>query len=102
MLYHIPLHAKMLYLYMVVMLQYLMKCYLKIEQRARKYQADGENILSSECNATPATEDSRPVTTITPTIHFVETSSSVLRELPWILVMEHKVCMQFISKLCKH
>ena len=41
---------------------------------------DGETITVSPCTKT-----------MFPTIHFVETASSVLRELPWILPKEYKV-----------
>ena len=87
-------------------LQYLMQCYLKIQQTARKYQAEREHLQSGEHEASPShTTTDKTATTVSPpkyslpTIHFVETASSVLRELPWILPKEHKVHIVF---MCIH
>ena len=73
--------------------QYLMQCYLRIQQQARK-QAEREHLqISAEHDSFLPTADGDPPRTksLFPTIHFVETASSVLRELPWILPKEHKV-----------
>ena len=79
-----------------------MQCYLKIQQQARRLQAEREHMQSAEHEALQSTapgesETTAAITTTTtkqpifPTIHFVETASSVLRELPWILPKEYKV-----------
>ena len=75
-----------------------MQCYLKIQQMARKYQAERENLQSGEHEPSPSHSTGQAAATVVtpakysfPTIHFVETASSVLRELPWILPKEHKV-----------
>lgn len=41
---------------------------------------------------TPSVDESVDISTpIAPVIHFVETAPSVLREMPWIQLREHKV-----------
>ena len=41
---------------------------------------------------TPSTDESIDISSFTaPVIHFVETAPSVLREMPWIQLKEHKV-----------
>ena len=41
---------------------------------------------------TPSTDESIDISSSTaPVIHFVETAPSVLREMPWIQLKEHKV-----------
>lgn len=75
-----------------------MQCYLKIQQTARKYQAEREHLQSGEYEASPAHNaavTATPTKYSLPTIHFVETAASVLRELPWILLKEHKVVFSF-------
>ena len=76
-----------------------MQCYLKIQQTARRRQAEREFLQSTE-HETPHASPSQgrevgstatPTKYSLPTIHFVETASSVLRELPWIIPKEHKV-----------
>ena len=78
--------------------QYLIQCYLKIQQQARRHQAERELTQSTEHDPSqPPADDGETITvsprskTTFPTIHFVETASSVLRELPWILPKEYKV-----------
>ena len=69
-----------------------MQCYLKIQQQARKQQAERELALSAEHDPPGGGgEDVCRSKSGFPTIHFVETASSVLRELPWILPKEYKV-----------
>ena len=72
-----------------------MQCYLKIQQEARRQQAEREHSQSGEIGGQASKPSllSPPPTQIsgTPIIHFVETAPSVLRELPWILLKEHKV-----------
>ena len=71
--------------------QYLMQCYLKIQQQARQ-QAEREHVQSAEHEIFTREREELPRSrNVFPTIHFVETASSVLRELPWILPKEHKV-----------
>ena len=83
-------------------LQYLMQCYLKIQQQARKQQAEREHVLSAEHDPPgDGGKDMCHSKSMFPTIHFVETASSVLRELPWILPKEYKVHLQtFIQDMC--
>ena len=40
---------------------------------------------------TPSADEATDAAFSTPTIHFVETAPSVLREMPWIQLREHKV-----------
>ena len=41
---------------------------------------------------TPSTDESVDISSPTaPVIHFVETAPSVLREMPWVQLREHKV-----------
>ena len=70
-----------------------MQCYLKIQRQARRHQAEREHTQSAEHEATQPGETGATTTTkpMFPTIHFVETAISVLRELPWILPKEYKV-----------
>ena len=69
-----------------------MQCYLKIQQQARKQQAEREHVQSAEYDPPgDGGEDVCRSKNVFPTIHFVETASSVLRELPWILTKEYKV-----------
>ena len=78
------------------MFQYLMQCYLKIQQQARKQQAEREHVQSAEHEPPGNGGDVLPSKCMFPTIHFVETASSVLRELPWILPKEYKVQIKTI------
>lgn len=74
-----------------------MQYYLKIQQQARKRQAERvyQTQQSGEYEANQlmmdGSEDMTTTRAVFPTIHFVETASSVLRELPWILPKEYKV-----------
>ena len=71
-----------------------MQRYLKIQQKARKKQAERELVQSGEHDTPmqPEGQEGQPrAKSVFPTIHFVETAPSVLRELPWILLREHKV-----------
>ena len=71
-----------------------MQRYLKIQQKARKKQAERELVQSGEHDTPmqPEGQEGQPRTkSLFPTIHFVETAPSVLRELPWILLREYKV-----------
>ena len=74
-----------------------MQHYLRIQQEARKQQAEQEHSQSTEQADLQAESQKRtqPLPrrsrTVAPSIHFVETAPSVLRELPWILLREHKV-----------
>ena len=81
--------------------QYLMQQYLRIQQEARNQQAEREHIQSikqADLQADLQAENQKrtqPLShhnhTVVPSIHFVETAPSMLRELPWILLREHKV-----------
>ena len=70
-----------------------MQYYLKIQRKARKRQAEREFLQSGEheANGEKDSEDGASSKVVFPVIHFVETASSVLRELPWILPKEYKV-----------
>ena len=74
--------------------QYLMQHYLKIQQESRKQHAEREHSQSTEQADLQAENQKRTPHrshTVVPSIHFVETAPSVLRELPWILLKEHEV-----------
>ena len=67
-------------------MQHLMQLRLLIQQEFQGRQR------SLQLRRTPSTEESAEVcTTTAPTIHFVETAPSVLREMPWVQLKEHKV-----------
>lgn len=74
-----------------------MEHYLRIQEKLRKQQAERKHDQRTEW-AYPLAEQqkrSQPLPhhnrTLIGSIHFVETSPSVLREMPWILLREHKV-----------
>ena len=48
------------------------------------------NLQLRRTSSTDESADAGP-TLSSPTIHFVETAPSVLREMPWIQLREHKV-----------
>ena len=70
--------------------QHLMQLRLLVQQEFQGRQ----HLLS--LRRTPSTEESVNIssptaTTTAPVVHFVETAPSVLREMPWIQLKEHKV-----------
>ena len=58
-----------------------MQVHLKIQDEARKYRQQYRFSRSSPLNQS---------TFNPPVIHFIETAPSVLREMPWVNLREHK------------
>ena len=61
------------------------------------------NLLVQETR--PRRKSSSDMTTLaglraSPCIHFIETEPSVLRDVPWIQLIAHKVCNTIFSKMC--
>lgn len=77
--------------------QYLMQRYLKIQQEARKQQAETKTQQGDFQVENQRGTFSHHRYALIPIIHFVETAPSVLRELPWILLKEHKVQPMFCT-----
>lgn len=66
----------------VSLMQSLMQVHLKIQDETRKHRQ--QHRYSQSIPVSPFMID-------TPVIHFIETAPSVLRELPWVKLREHKV-----------
>lgn len=65
-----------------------MQRYLRIQQKASEQLSECSRVKQ---DVIPTESLSLRSQSLFPTIHFVETAPSVIRELPWILLKEHRV-----------